>query len=111
MAYSFWESLVRILLFLPLVLVLAYLMIKFGLSRSLIRQQGRHLKVIDQVALSPKATINVVKVADKYYLIGATENQIVYLKEIDTYPEEDKRETSHRFVEVLKKFKGGEGDE
>ncbi|MGI6452783.1 MAG: flagellar biosynthetic protein FliO [Syntrophomonadaceae bacterium] len=80
---DYLHALLRLLLCLPVVLVLAYLFIKYGLVKS---YKGRgNMQVIDQIALSPRATLNVVKVADDYYLIGATEKQITLIKHLPCY--------------------------
>ncbi|MBZ4686949.1 MAG: flagellar protein FliO/FliZ [Clostridia bacterium] len=109
MDQSFWEAFLRVIIFLPLVAGLAYLVIKFGLTKKYLRYQGKNLKVIDQIALTPKATLNIVKVGDDYLLIGATENEITLLKEVEYHQEGDLEEEQPGFADFLKRFKKGGG--
>jgi len=101
--WNFWGALIRIIICLPIVLILIYLVIKFGLARNYSRSQGK-LKVLEQVILAPKATINVVKVGDEYFLIGSTEKDITLLKQLEDYPENDIQQSHYSFADFLRSF-------
>ena len=109
MEWSFWEALIRVAVFLPLVAGLAYLVIRFGLTKKYLRYQGKNLKVIGQTALKPKATLNIVKIGDEYFLIGATENEITLLKELKDFQENEREEELPEFAGFLKRLKKGGG--
>lgn len=55
------------------------------------------MKVIDQVKVSPKVTLSVVKIESNYLLIGSSDQQCTLLKELDpmTYETSDSDETNH----------------
>lgn len=103
MEWNFWGALIRIIICLPIVVVLIYLVIKFGLARNYNRSQG-NLKILEQVILTPKATINIIKVGHEYLLIGATEKDITLLKQLDDYPENNIQQSKYSFDDFLKRF-------
>lgn len=109
MEYNFWGSLIRLIIFLPLVLLLAYLVIKYGLSKKYIRKDGSYIKVLERNYLNPKATLNVVKIGDKYYLVSSTEQDIKLLKELKDYQETETYENENIKC-FLKKLKRDSGD-
>jgi len=86
------------------ILILAYIIIKFGLGRNY-RRVSRNIKVLDQISLSPKVTLTVVKIGKEIYLIGTTDNNLVMLKELKEYPEEEIEENAINFADILKTIK------
>lgn len=90
---------------------LAFVVIKYGLGRSYqYRQQGKNLKVLDQIVLAPKVTLNLVKVGDKYLLLGVTETSITVLKELEDYPEVNELiEIQPQFADIFKRIIKGSG--
>ncbi|MEW6572622.1 MAG: flagellar biosynthetic protein FliO [Bacillota bacterium] len=85
----FW-AVVRLLICLPLVVGLMYLMLRFGLYRRFLPvRTGRYVRVVEQIPLGPKTVVSLVKVSDRYYLLGHGEGTVTILKEIDeSLPEE-----------------------
>lgn len=79
-------ALLRIIIFLPLVAVLAYLSIKYGLGKTQQFKGTSNLQVVERLTLGPKSSLYVVKVVDRYYLLAVGEGQTTLLKELDDYP-------------------------
>lgn len=84
-------ALVRLLILLPLICVLAYITVRFGLARS--RQfaaygTGKRMRVLEQVSLGPKCGLSLVQVGDRYLLFAHQENTIILVKETDRPPDE-----------------------
>lgn len=81
-------ALVRMIVALPLVLGLAYLVLKYCLAR---RYPGttrnRRMKLIEQLPLGPKATLSLVALGGKFYLLAHQDNAISLVKELDELKE------------------------
>ncbi len=108
MDWNSWEIFIRIIVCLPVVAVLAYLAIKYGLAKNYIRTKG-NLRIVEQIALLPKATLNIVKAGDEYLLVSATEQNVVVIKELDNYQEKETPEFQHYLNGTLKKLTGKRG--
>lgn len=67
-----------------LVGLLAYLVLIFlGKKKWLPRFQSKNIKIIERLYLGPKHSLFIVKIADKYLLLGAADNNINTLKELN----------------------------
>lgn len=102
-----WEIL-KIFLYLSAIIVLIYGLNYFlRNSRRYFGQQGSVIKVIDRGFLSQHAQVYIVKVADKYYLLGLTEDKITLLDTFDELrvsKEEVVADLSNSiFMEIFKK--------
>lgn len=81
-------ALIRIIITFPLVAAMAYFFIKYGLARRMLSNDGRRrMRVIEQIPLSPKASISLVEVGGKYLLISHSENNTCLIKEMNELPE------------------------
>ncbi|MDO7788376.1 flagellar biosynthetic protein FliO [Desulforamulus aquiferis] len=79
---------IRLVIVLPLVLVLAYFTIKYGLSRNKGFVSGsRHMRVVEYLPLGQKGGLAMVEIGDRYYLVAFQENNISLLKEFEQLPE------------------------
>ena len=81
---------IRLIIALPLVLVLAYFSIKYGLARGrgfATGAQRRHMRVVEHLPLGAKGGLALVEIGGRYYLVAFQENNITMLKEFDTLPE------------------------
>lgn len=81
---------IRTLVALPLVVALAYFVIKYGLARRAMIYRGpggRRMQVVEQIPLGAKAILSIVQVGDKYYLLAHSETGIELIKEYDTLPQ------------------------
>lgn len=79
---------VRLIVTLALVLVLVYVVLKYGLARRpLFRPGGRRMKILEQLPLGPKAFLSLVNVGGKYFLIAHMDNGVQVVKEYETLPD------------------------
>jgi flagellar protein FliO/FliZ len=101
-----WGALIRIIVCLPIVVILAYLFVKFGFTRNYSRRKG-NLQIVEQITLLPKATLNIVKVGDEYLLLSATENEIILVKQLDNYQEIEPTEFQFHLTDAIKKISKG----
>ena len=85
----FW-AVVRLFVFLPLIIGLIYVFMRYGLSRRFLPgRAGRYIRVVEQVPLGPKAAVSLVKIGQRTYLCGHGEGTVAILKEIEgDFPEE-----------------------
>lgn len=77
-----WSSLLKLIIFLPVVLILAYLSLRIGKTSMLKMGGGRIIKIVERVSLSPKSSICIAVIDDKAYVIGATEERVEILMEL-----------------------------
>lgn len=83
------KAFVRMAVALPLVVVLAYLAVRYGLARQpFVVARGRRMRVLEQVPLGPKAFLVLVQVGRTYYLLACCEGPVTVIKEMDAPPEE-----------------------
>ncbi len=75
---------IRTMFSLALVLALAYVSIKLGSQRlyQLQFNQERLMKVVERMALGPKAGLYIIEINGEVLLIGVNENQISCMKEL-----------------------------
>lgn len=87
MDQDFAMALLRVIIFLPLTLALAYLTLRFGMGRVTGTPPGdRQLEVIERLPLSSKAGLVVVRCGDRYLLIGLGDGSPGLLTELPDYP-------------------------
>lgn len=82
-----YGPLIRLLILFPVVGVLAYASVRFGLGRYLPSRLEGHMRVLDRIALGPRMYLLVVKVHDSYFLISAGEKGATLVKEMEDYPQ------------------------
>jgi flagellar protein FliO/FliZ len=76
-------AVVRLLVALPLILGLAYLVLKYGLARRYMVTTGSHrMKLIEQLPLGPKTTLSLVSLGGRFYLLAHQDNAISLVKEL-----------------------------
>ncbi|HOV80424.1 MAG TPA: flagellar biosynthetic protein FliO [Bacillota bacterium] len=81
-------AVVRLLVALPLVLALAYLVLKYGLARRFVVTPGiRRMKLLEQLPLGPKTTLSLVMLGGRYYLFAHQDNAVLLVKEMEELPE------------------------
>jgi len=73
---QFWLLIFKIIIFLPFILFLLYLSLKYGGSKLRKLQDGRYMKVLDRIALSKENSIVVVKIGDKAYAVASSSKEI-----------------------------------
>jgi len=81
-----WAA-VRVLVALPLVLLMAYLVLKYGLARRYATIPGKNrMKLLEQLPLGPKTVLSLVGLGEKYYLLAHQDNSVQLIKELDELP-------------------------
>lgn len=85
-----WKAILRIIIFLPMVVLLAYFSIKLGASRGQMWQSSGSMRIVERIPLGAKAGLCIVKVGEEYYLIGVSEQGVSLLKELPHYRETGK---------------------
>lgn len=86
MDLQFFETLLKIIVFLPFVLMLIYISIKYGGGKLQDLQKGKYMKVLDRLPLSKDNNILAVKIGEKAYIISSSQGKVEILFEI---PKED----------------------
>ncbi len=81
-------AMVRVLVALPLVLGLAYLVLKYGVARRYVITTGnRRMRLVEQLPLGPKSTLSLVTLGKAYYLLAHQDSSITLIKELGELPE------------------------
>lgn len=83
---SFTEAVLRLIFFLSLVVLLAYVSLRYGLGRLQKNTWNSQLQIVDRLFLGSKSGLFVIKVAEQYFLLAVTEQHIEILKELPEYP-------------------------
>lgn len=79
---EFWILLFKIIVFLPFILLMLYLSLKYGGNKLQKLQDGRYMKILDRVALSKENSILVVKIGEKAYAVSSGSKEIRILFEL-----------------------------
>ena len=87
MEQDFVMALLRVIIFLPIVLALAYLTVRFGMGRVTgTAVGGRQLEIIERLPLNNKTGLAVVRCGERYFLMGLGDNSLGLLTELPDYP-------------------------
>lgn len=107
MGWDFIVALVKLVLILPLVLYLAYLVIRYALPRlsGTGPMRGSQMLVVDRLMLSTKSSIVVIKAAGRYYMLANDNGVTSLIKELDDYPEIEVQEDVPGLMDMLQKTK------
>ncbi len=117
-----YQAYLRLLVAFPLVVVLAYLGLRFFLARfAPVFGLGRRVQVLERAALNSRTFLYVVRVGDEYLLLGLTGSNIVLLKDLgpawgrDFYAEPEaagpgREQKKPSFALLLKELRGAGGD-
>ncbi|HBM74139.1 MAG TPA: flagellar biosynthesis protein FliZ [Clostridiaceae bacterium] len=79
---QFAANIIKIIVFLPFVLLLAYISLKIGGSHLIKMGNGRIIRLIERVPLSNKTCLYVVSINGKPYVIGVSEEKFEVLMEL-----------------------------
>ncbi|MGH4120092.1 flagellar biosynthetic protein FliO [Clostridium sp.] len=79
---DFWILIFKIIIFLPFILVLMYLSLKYGSTKLQKLQNGKYMKILDRVALSKENSVLVVKIGAKAYAVSSSSREIRILFEL-----------------------------
>lgn len=81
-------AVVRVLVALPLVLGMAYLVLKYGIARRYTMTTGnRRMKLVEQLPLGPKTTLSLVILGETHFLLAHQDGSITLIKELGELPE------------------------
>ncbi len=91
MDLQFWTMLLKIIIFLPLIIMLIYISIKYGGTKFQSAQNGKYLKIVERIQISKENSILLVKIGNKAYVMSSSASnvQVIYelteeeLKELD----------------------------
>lgn len=86
---SMWEvlSMMGSLVLIVLVLVLTYYATRWYARKMGHAGAGKYIKVLDKTTLSAGSSVAVIKVGDRYYLVGTGDKQVNLLSELEDFQE------------------------
>ncbi len=76
-------SALKLLLALPVVILLAYISLKFTNAYLPGQNQNKNIQVIERVPIQNKSSLCLVKIGKKYVVIGVSENSFQVLKTLE----------------------------
>lgn len=83
MEYSVIKMIFQILIFLPITLLLIYLIVKLGGSKVNTLGNRKIITIIERVQVSKEGFLLIVKILDKYYLMSSNSKTNEILKELN----------------------------
>ncbi|HHX51437.1 MAG TPA: flagellar biosynthetic protein FliO [Clostridia bacterium] len=114
MEWEFWKALLRLAIFLPLVIGLAYWSIRFGATKGgYLTAASKNMRLMERLSLGPKTGLCIVQVAGRYYLLGVTEREVTFLQELTDYTESEPISEGEKMAlfRLWKGWKRGKGSE
>ncbi|WP_125152183.1 flagellar biosynthetic protein FliO [Clostridium rectalis] len=72
----------KILVFLPFILLIFYISIKYGGDKLQKIQNGRYMKILDRISLSKDNALLIVKIGERGYVVSSSNGKIEILLEI-----------------------------
>lgn len=79
---QFVITLLKIIAFLPFIILLIYISIKYGGGKLQDIQKGKYMKIMDRLPLSKENSLLVVKIGDKAYVISSTHGNVQIMLEL-----------------------------
>jgi flagellar protein FliO/FliZ len=76
------EMFIKIVVFLPFIIFLIYLLLKYGGTKLQAIQDGRYMKVVDRLSLSKENSLLVIKIGEKGYVVSSVQGRIEIHMEI-----------------------------
>lgn len=83
MDLQFLWMLLKIIIFLPFILLLIYISIKYGGNKLQDMQNGRYIKVLERAAISKENSLLVVKIGEKGYIMSSVAGKIEVVSELE----------------------------
>lgn len=83
MDLQFLWMLFKIIIFLPFILLLIYISVKYGGNKLQNIQNGRYIKILERAAISKENSLLVVKIGEKGYVMSSAEGKIEIVSELD----------------------------
>lgn len=82
MDLQFWWMFLKIVIFLPFILMLIYISMKYGGSKLQNIQNGKYIKILERAPISKENSLLVVKVGQKGYVMASTNGKIEIISEL-----------------------------
>lgn len=102
------DSLIKLFIFLPLIIILIYLVLKYEGKYLMKLGSGRIIKIVERVPLSNKGSLIVAIINGKPYVISSTEQKVEILMELPQECIENNQKDDNSFLfnleEVLNTF-------
>lgn len=73
---------IRFIIFFPAIILLIYVLLKYGGGRLQGMQNGRYIKVLEKTPLSKETSLMVIKLGSKAYVVSSTVSKTEILMEI-----------------------------
>ncbi|NLJ96932.1 MAG: flagellar biosynthetic protein FliO [Clostridiales bacterium] len=112
LGFSSWDNalqLIGLCIILILILIAAYYTSRFVGKVKLGQLKDSNFKVIDVYRISANKVLQIVKIADRYVVLGISKDQITYIMELDDSEvliHKDKENDKQSFRQILEKIKG-----
>ena len=108
------EWFLSIIYALVIILILAYFAIKIASKTKRLSSANSNIKIIESVGIGYQSVIQLIKIGDKYILIGVSKDKITYLTEVDAqyldFSKEDSIANKIPFDKYLKNFLNKNGN-
>ena len=82
MDLQLWWMFLKIIIFLPFILILIYISMKYGGSKLQDIQNGKYIKVLERTPISKENSLLVVIIGQKGYVIASTNGKIEIISEL-----------------------------
>lgn len=102
---QFAANIIKIIVFLPIVLLLAFISLKIGGSRMMKIRGGRIIKIIEKVPLSNRSFLCVVLINDKPYALSCSDEKVEVLMELPSDSIASLKEDSGFIESFISNFK------
>jgi len=79
---NFWLSFGKILVFIPFIVFLIYLSLKYGGGKLQSMQSGKYIRIFERVTLSKENSLIVVKMGEIGYVLASSQGKIEILNEV-----------------------------
>lgn len=99
---QFWTTLLKILVFFPLVLALILILGKLG-NKFNLTSNNKYMKILERLPLSKDTSLLIVKVGDKGYLMSSSSGKSEILKELSASELENIKEITNSSMMQLNK--------
>lgn len=83
MDLQFLWMLFKIIIFLPFILLLIYISIKYGGNKLQDIQNGRYIKILERAAISKENALLVVKIGEKGYVMSSVTGKLEIVSELE----------------------------
>lgn len=77
-----WVSFLKLIIVFPIVITLLMICLKWMQKQSFATSPNKKMKIMEQIRLSPKTNLSIVKVADEYLVIACNDEQIEVISKL-----------------------------